>query len=193
MIEQPRREVIEPLGGPPSDRPLADRILRGRWPRLWGALSLAILSILTLIVAGHPWSITFAFNLWGSKVLAALGVDVASWTFWTWPMPARALAGPVLAETTSVTNFGVILGALLASGAGARFDPGTNIPPGSLLAAALGGLAMGYGARLGFGCTIGALFSGIASGSLHDWVWFALAFVGSMAGMRLRPLFGLDA
>lgn len=51
---------------------------------------------------------------------------------------------------------------------------------------------MGYGARLSFGCNIGALFSGIATGSLHGWLWFAAAFVGSFGGILLRPVFGLD-
>ena len=62
----------------------------------------------------------------------------------------------------------------------------------SALAAAVGGLLMGYGARLSFGCNIGALFSGIASGSLHGWVWFAAAFAGSGLGIALRPVFGMD-
>jgi len=60
------------------------------------------------------------------------------------------------------------------------------------LAAIIGGLLMGYGARLSFGCNIGALFSGIATGSLHGWLWFAAAFAGSYAGVWARPLFGLD-
>ena len=48
---------------------------------------------------------------------------------------------------------------------------------------------MGYGARLSFGCNVGALFSGIASGSLHGWVWFSFAFIGSMIGVRFRRVF----
>jgi hypothetical protein len=35
---------------------------------------------------------------------------------------------------------------------------------------------MGYGARLAYGCNIGAYFSGVASASLHGWLWFVLAF-----------------
>ena len=50
---------------------------------------------------------------------------------------------------------------------------------------------MGYGARLAFGCNVGAYFSGIASGSLHGWLWFLAALVGSYLGTRLRPAFGL--
>ena len=53
------------------------------------------------------------------------------------------------------------------------------------------GLVLGYSARLAFGCNVGAYFSGIASGSLHGWVWFACAFAGSMLGVRLRARVGL--
>lgn len=61
-----------------------------------------------------------------------------------------------------------------------------------MAAAAVGGLLMGYGARLAYGCNIGALFSGVASGSLHGWLWLLAAVPGSLLGIRLRPLFGLD-
>jgi hypothetical protein len=50
---------------------------------------------------------------------------------------------------------------------------------------------LGYGARIAYGCNIGAYFSGIASSSVHGWVWFASAFAGNMLGTRLRPWFGL--
>jgi len=55
-----------------------------------------------------------------------------------------------------------------------------------------GGLLLGYGARLAYGCNIGAYFSGIASASVHGWLWLAAAFVGSVLGTYLRPLFGLS-
>jgi uncharacterized membrane protein YedE/YeeE len=59
----------------------------------------------------------------------------------------------------------------------------------SIVAAVIGGLMLGYGARLAFGCNIGAYFSGIASGSLHGWVWLVAAFAGNMVGVKLRPFF----
>jgi uncharacterized membrane protein YedE/YeeE len=58
--------------------------------------------------------------------------------------------------------------------------------------AVLGGLLLGYGARLAYGCNIGAYFSGIASSSLHGWLWLVAAFLGSILGTRLRPWFGLS-
>ena len=57
--------------------------------------------------------------------------------------------------------------------------------------AVLGGILMGYGARIAFGCNIGAYFGGIASFSLHGWLWGLLAIAGTFAGLALRPLFGL--
>ena len=58
-------------------------------------------------------------------------------------------------------------------------------------AAVVGGVMLGYGARIAFGCNIGAYFSGVASTSLHGWVWLASAFCGNIVGTRLRPWFGL--
>ncbi|HEV7291248.1 MAG TPA: YeeE/YedE family protein [Devosia sp.] len=173
-------------------RPGWSWLLYGPWPVVGAGLVLAILNIATLLLAGHPWSITYGFGLWGAKIADAVGIPVAQWEFWTWPAQAMALQSSVLADTTSVMNFGIILGAGLAASLAGKFAPKVKIPLGSVLAAAAGGLLMGYGARLSFGCNIGALFSGIASGSLHGWLWFASAFVGSLAGIWMRPLFGLD-
>jgi uncharacterized membrane protein YedE/YeeE len=167
------------------------RLVRGPWSLMHGAVALAALNLLTLLVAGHPWSITYAFALWGAKIIQSVGIPVETWTFWTWPTQARNLNASILAETTSVMNFGIILGSALAAGLAGTFGHNIRTPWRSLLAAAIGGLLMGYGARLAFGCNIGAMFSGIASGSLHGWLWFAAAFGGSYIGIRLRPWFGL--
>lgn len=166
--------------------------LHGPWPLVLAALVLALGNVLTLLLAGHPWSVTYGFGQWGAKIAQASGVDVASWAFWASPAQSRALNQSVLFDVTSVMNFGIILGAALAAGLAGKFAPKVKVPLLSWVAAIIGGLLMGYGARLSFGCNIGALFSGIASGSLHGWVWFVMAYIGSLVGIGLRPLFGLD-
>jgi uncharacterized protein len=88
-------------------------------------------------------------------------------------------------------DFGIVLGALMAAGLAGKFQPSWKVPLPSLVAAIVGGVMLGYGARLAYGCNIGAYFSGIASSSLHGWLWLVAAFVGSIIGTRLRPLFGL--
>ncbi len=180
------------LEAEPALRPGWSWIWRGPWPLVGAGLVLAVLNVATLLLAGHPWSITYGFGLWGAKIAQGVGIDVASWEFWTWPAQAQALQSSVLADTVSVMDFGLVLGAAVAAAIAGKFAPKAKLPLGSLLAAIIGGLLMGYGARMSFGCNIGALFSGIATGSLHGWLWFAAAFVGSLAGVWLRPAFGLD-
>ncbi len=165
--------------------------MRGPWPLVAGAIGLAVVNIATLVVAGRPWGVTSAFALWGSKALAALGVPVETWPYWAAPAQAAALKANVLTDVTSVMDFGIILGALLAAALAGRFAPGWRVPARSLVAAVIGGLLLGYGARVAYGCNIGAYFSGIASGSLHGWLWLVAAFAGNAFGTRLRPKFDL--
>ena len=165
------------------------RWLTGPWPILAGAIGLALLNFLTLSLAGRPWGITSAFALWGAKVFQAVGGDVTGWGYWQKPGNAQALSGSVFSDITTVMNIGIILGAGLAATLAGRFAPNFRIPLRSVVAAVIGGLFLGYGARLAFGCNIGAYFSGIASGSLHGWLWLVAAFAGNMFGVKLRPLF----
>jgi uncharacterized membrane protein YedE/YeeE len=165
--------------------------LRGPWPLVAGALGLAAVNVATLTLAGRPWGVTSAFALWGSKVLDAGGVSVAAWPYWQSTARAAELQASVLQDVTSVMDFGIMLGALAAAGLAGRFAPTWRIPVRSLAAAVVGGLMLGYGARIAYGCNIGAYFSGIASSSLHGWLWFAAAFGGNIVGTRLRPWFGL--
>ena len=178
--------------GVQTDRRGWRRSLHGPWPLLAGAVALAIGNFATLYLAGRPWGITSAFALWGSKIFQAAGVDVASWGYWHSAERAKALHDSVFSDITSVMDFGIILGALFASGLAGKFKPGWKLPFRSLVAAVIGGLLLGYGARLAYGCNIGAYFSGIASSSVHGWLWLAAAFAGSAFGTYLRPWFDLS-
>ena len=158
-----------------------------------GTVIIAVLCWLVFALSGHPWGVTFGFTLWGAKIAAALGVPVENYAFWQWPGPRRALEHSVLADVSSLMDFGMVLGAgaMAAVSGGLRRQ---DWPPfRQLVGAALGGVLMGIGARLGFGCNIGAFLAGIASGSLHGWIWFVMAMAGSWVGIRARPSFGLVA
>lgn len=160
-------------------------------PLVVGAILLAVLNALTLAVAGQPWGITWAFALWGAKVALILGWSPDSSAFWAQGYGRTALDGSIFDDVTSVMDIGLILGAGAAAAASGRFAPALRASPSSLAAAVLGGLAMGYGARLAYGCNVGAFFSGVASTSLHGWVWIVAALPGCWVGVKLRPRFGL--
>ncbi len=184
VVEQRRHGALE--------KPAATQSMwRGPWPIVAGALGLAAVNIATLLLAGRPWGVTSAFALWGSKIVGAAGVDVAGWPYWQTAARSAELQATVFDDVTSVMNFGIVLGALTAAGLAGRFAPSWRVPIRSLVAAIVGGLMLGYGARIAYGCNIGAYFSGIASSSVHGWVWFAAAFAGNAVGTKLRPFFGL--
>jgi len=157
-----------------------------------GGLAIGLLCVFVFAAGGHPWSVTFGYTVWGAKIATALGFDLSNAAFWQWPGPKQALTNSVLSDTSSLTDFGVIFGAMAAAAATKPFASASWPPVKSLLAGAVGGLLMGWGARLGFGCNIGAFVGGIASGSVHGWVWFLACLPGCWIGIRLRPLFGMS-
>ncbi|MBD9679843.1 YeeE/YedE family protein [Pseudomonas sp. PDM18] len=187
VLERRRHGVLELIAS--NGEKGIGRFFRGPWPLVWGAVALALLNFATLVLAGRPWGVTSAFALWGAKAFESLGIAVDQWAFWQVEANAKALAAPVWQDVTSVMDFGIMIGALLAAGLAGRFAPSLKIPARSLIAAVIGGLLLGYGARLAYGCNIGAYFSGIASGSLHGWLWLVAAFFGNAVGVRLRPVF----
>lgn len=157
-----------------------------------GGVIIGLLCVVVFAAGGHPWSVTFGYTVWGAKAATALGFDLSHSAFWQWPGPKRALVELVLSDTSSLTDFGMLFGAMAAAAASKPFAMAAWPPAKSLLAAGIGGLLMGCGARLGFGCNIGAFVGGVASGSLHGWIWFLAALPGCLIGIRLRPLFGLS-
>lgn len=165
------------------------RFIQGPWPLVWGGIILTLLNFATLALAGRPWGVTSALAVWGAKVIELVGVDVASWAYWQQPANAKALSASLWFDVTSMMNFGIMIGALLAASLAGKFAPNFKIPKRSIIAAVVGGLLLGYGARLAYGCNIGAYFSGIASGSLHGWLWLIFAFTGNTLGVKLRPIF----
>jgi len=187
-----RNGVIHPVENfvPPEE--FSQRLIHGQWPLLWGVFGLALLNLATLVVAGHPWSVTYAFGLWGAKLWSAVGGDPGSWVYWSSGYPAHSLNNSVLTDTTSLMDFGIILGSLLAAALAGKFAPAMKLPGLRIMTAVVGGLLLGYGARLGFGCNIGALVAGISSGSVHGWLWLFAAFCGGIAGVYIRIWLKLD-
>jgi uncharacterized membrane protein YedE/YeeE len=170
----------------------------GRGPRpaalrIRTAIVIGVLASAVFLLAGQPWGVTTGLTLWGAKAAVALGFDVAHTTYWSWEGPRQDLAGSVLRQGSSLMDIGMILGATAAAAWRNKFRAQAWPSGRGLLGAVSGGLMMGIGARLSFGCNIGAMVSGIASGSLHGFVWFFAVLPGCWLGIRVRPWFGLSA
>lgn len=162
--------------------------LERRW--VWGAIALAVLATLNLVLAGQPWGVVYGFGLWAAKVSVALGLfDPAANAFWSQAGNAQRLTQTVLMDVTTITSIGILAGALWISASQSAADT----QPLTLQQWAIGlvaGFVMGYSSRLAFGCNVGAMLSGISTGSLHGWIWVPMAFVGTVLGVRIRRRYG---
>jgi len=158
-----------------------------RW--LWGALALALLATLNLIVAGQPWGVVYGFGLWAAKIAQSAHLfDPTGNFFWSQDGNAQILAQTVLLDVTSITNIGILAGALWISAKSA--GDSTPLTRQQWVIGLVAGFLMGYSSRLAFGCNIGAMLSGVSTGSLHGWIWIPLAFAGTLIGVRLRRHYG---
>lgn len=159
--------------------------------RKWiiGAVLIAVFAALNLLIAGQPWGIVYGPGLWGAKAAHAMGmIDPAQNWFWSQPGNAALLQQTVLLDVTTITNIGILAGALWV---GAGKTTAHKAMTGRQWAVALlAGLLLGYSSRLAFGCNIGAMFSGISTGSIHGWIWAPMAFAGTIFGLRIRRRLG---
>lgn len=150
-------------------------MFHGPWAYWIGAIILGVLNILVLIVRREPWGVALNLENWGEWIGANLGVlDDRGFTFET-----------LMAASGTYLNLGLVLGAFLAVlvASQARFRPIRD--KRFFYSALTGGLLMGYGARIAYGCNVGALLNGIASSSLTGWVFATAVFFGTWLGSKL--------
>lgn len=150
-----------------------------------GATLLAVLQIAHYAIFKGGWGILAPFSNWGAWLLGGVGVDVTGWSFYSSEATKKALEAGVLKDGSSIRNFGVIVGALMAALFASQFKFKFVKSWRQVAAAIIGGLLMGYGARISNGCNIGVLFTGVISLSLSGWVYMLGAAFGAFVGGRL--------
>jgi len=155
------------------------------YPYVVGAVLLSVFQIFTLASTGNPWGVSGPLANWGAWIYEAFGGSVDKWYYFSSAGAQATLEKGFLNDGGSIRNVGVIAGALLATLIASEFKIKKIKTKKQVIAAILGGFMMGYGARLGFGCNIGALYSGIASFSLSGWVFGVFLFIGAFFGSKL--------
>jgi uncharacterized protein len=154
-----------------------------------GAVLLSVFQIVTLATTGNPWGVSGPFANWGAWLYELVGGNVDKWYYFSSEGAQATLAGGFFNDPGSIRNLGLIFGALVATLLASQFKIKKLKSKKQLIAATIGGLMMGYGARIGFGCNIGALYSGIASLSLSGWVFGIFLFLGAIVGSKLLVKF----
>ena len=150
------------------------RWLKNPFTYITAAVLLSLFQIVTLAVTKNPWGVS------GS---------VDKWYYFASPGAQATLEGGLLNHPDSWRNFGIIAGALAATLLASGFKLKKIKSYKQVLAALIGGTMMGYGARIAFGCNIGAFYSGIASLSLSGWVFAIGIFAGAVVGSKLLVKF----
>lgn len=161
------------------------KFLKDPWAYTTGAVILGILNIAMLASTGSAWGVTTPFSYWGAWIYKFFGGQPENWFYFQQKANAEGIAGGFLNNGHSVSNIGIIAGAFLATLLASQFKIKNIKSMKQVVAAIIGGLLMGYGARIAFGCNIGALFSGMASMSLHGWVYLVFIFLGACIGSKL--------
>ena len=140
------------------------------WPVIPSALVIAALNVF-LFAFDRPWTASEGLRNWGDSLLQLFGI-----------IHQADLLPPFL-FSGSVLNLGLFVGALAAALLSGEF--GVRLAPvGELVKGALGGLLMGWGAMLSFGCNIGGFFSALSALSLSGVGMMAGLVIGSFAATR---------
>lgn len=158
---------------------------KSAWTYVTGAILLSVFQIVTLATTGNPWGVSGTFANWGAWIYRAVGGNVDKWYYFSSKGAQATLNNGFFNDPGSMRNLGIIFGALFATLMASQFKIKKIKSKKQIIAASLGGLLMGYGARIGFGCNIGALYSGISSLSLSGWVYALFLFFGAVVGSKL--------
>lgn len=140
------------------------------WPVIPAALLIGTLNVF-LFTFDRPWTASDGFRNWGDWLLQSLGL-----------LHRPDLVSPFL-YSGSVLNLGLLMGALAAALLGQEFA--IRVAPfGELFKGGVGGLLMGLGANLAFGCNIGGFFSAVAALSMSGVAMMLGLGIGSYLGLK---------
>src|SRR6266852_7265806 len=146
-----------------------DALVSRAWP-VWGAALLVATVNVFLFAFDRPWTASDGLRNWGDWVLTAAG------------LVRRPDLLPPWLYSGSLLNLGVIVGGAIAALLSREFA--IRVPPRAELAkGAAGGLLMGVGAVLAFGCNLGGFFSATSALSLSG--------IGMMLGLGMGAFLGL--
>ncbi len=144
-----------------------------QWAAWIGGILLALVNIM-MFAYEKPWSAAGGVRNWGD------------WVFNTLDITDKIIIPPHL-YSTSLLNFGVIVGAFAAALLARQFRL-QGAPPFEIAKGLVGGTLMGIGAALAFGCNIGGFFSAISALSMAGVAMMLGLMIGAYIGLRLLIL-----
>ena len=143
------------------------------WPVIPAALLVGTLNVF-LFAFDRPWTASDGFRNWGDWLFQLLGI-----------VHRPDLISPLL-YSGSILNLGLLLGAFAAALLSREFGI-KPAPMEELIKGAIGGIMMGGGAVLSFGCNIGGFFSALPALSLSGVAMMLGLGIGAFLAAKFLP------
>lgn len=161
------------------------RVFVHGWPATVGGAALGGLNVM-LFTAAHPWGFTGELSRWAIGFTNWLGVGPGT-LVGAAELPGCALevGGSGIVQHMFLLVWGMVVGSLIGALLAGEFKIRLPRQRTRYLQSAGGGLAMGYGAGIAMGCTIGAFFSAIPSLAVNGWVFAVFLALGAWIGVQI--------
>lgn len=161
------------------------RYIKKVWPYWVGAVVLGVLNVLMLFTYDRFWSFSSAFGYWGGWFLNRIGVPIQNWTYFSFGRYNRVFTEGFFDNRETLIVLAMIFGAFISALAAGEFRVRKIKSYRHVITAVVGGILMGYGARIAQGCNIGAYLSAVGSMSLQGWVFGLFTFFGAAVGSKI--------
>ncbi len=162
-----------------------DRLFVKKWSMGTTALVIAGLFGVLIALTGAGWGASTVHGNWFGSLLVDLGVSQTALDTFVNGAPHNFNV-QLFQDAGSMQNIGIILGAFVALLLSGKFSDiftsGLKIKPIEIVLFAAGGLLMGFGTRLSWGCNVGAFFTPASEFSLSGWLYFFIIFGGGYVG-----------
>ena len=154
------------------------------WRPTPAVIALGVLAAYYFGITGTYWAVTGEFTRWGGHILQFFGVDISNWGYYK----IMKMEGTSLTRVDGVMIIGMFAGCIAAAFWGNNVKlrmPASNI---RIMQALIGGIIAGFGARLGMGCNLASLFTGIPQFSVHAWFFTIAMIIGVYLGTKVTML-----
>ena len=139
------------------------------------------------LCCGSMIGISGIFAVIGANFLRDFGIKANRWHSFN-----NTLNRDYFNKNIFNSDFYIMIGAFIAASVHKNFglEQCKNII--FYIKAVLGGFLMGIGAKMSYGCNIGAMTSGICSSSLHGYIWMIFCTLGVFVSILLCTLIGIE-
>lgn len=152
-----------------------------RWNFTVGAMVLAFAALFVLVTTGKNWGVSSPLVTWNVAFFQSLGIKFPVEYFGSHIEKVNA---GLLSDGGTIRNIGMLLGCSVALLLANRFKFDFAFNKKDAAYFALGGFMLGFGARFGLGCNIGAMYAAISSFSISGWFFLLSMSLGGIVGLK---------